>query len=102
MRFVKPLDEELILKIADSHEALVTLEDNVVPGGAGSAVSECLSANARQFQMLHLGLPDALIETGSREEMLAEAGLDYAGILRSIEERFGRGLLRKPAAAERA
>jgi 1-deoxy-D-xylulose-5-phosphate synthase len=102
MRFVKPLDEELILKIADSHEFLVTLEDNVVPGGAGSAVSECLSANARQVQMLHVGLPDALIETGSREEMLAEAGLDYAGVLRSIEKRFGRQLLRKAAVVERA
>lgn len=102
MRFVKPLDEELILKIADSHEFLVTLEDNVVPGGAGSAVSECLSANARQVQTLHVGLPDALIETGSREEMLVEAGLDYAGVLRSIEKRFGRQLLRKPAAVERA
>ena len=52
--------------------------------------------------MLHVGLPDALIETGSREEMLAEAGLDYAGVLRSIEKRFGRQLLRKPAAVERA
>jgi 1-deoxy-D-xylulose-5-phosphate synthase len=102
MRFVKPLDEELILKIAESHDYLVTLEDNVVPGGAGNAVDECLSAHGRQVQMLHIGLPDALIETGSREEMLAEAGLDYAGVLRSIEKRFGRRLLRKPATAERA
>ncbi len=101
MRFVKPLDEGLILELADTHEALVTIEDNVALGGAGSGVNECLAANGRQVQVLNLGLPDSLIETGSREEMLAEAGLDGAGIQQAIERRFGADI---PAArtAERA
>ena len=88
MRFVKPLDQALILQLADTHELLVTIEDNVVAGGAGSAVNECLMAGAKRIPVVNLGLPDKLIETGSREEMLAEAGLDCAGILRSIEKRY--------------
>ncbi len=97
MRFVKPLDEDLIVELADTHAALVTIEDNVVPGGAGSAVTECLSNHGREVQILNLGLPDALIETGSREEMLAVAGLDYAGILQAIKQRFAALLVHKTA-----
>ncbi|MFQ6022438.1 MAG: 1-deoxy-D-xylulose-5-phosphate synthase [Acidiferrobacterales bacterium] len=101
MRFVKPLDEDMLLKLADTHEFLVTIEDNVVAGGAGSAVNECLACHAKQNLMLNLGLPDALIETGSRDEMLAEAGLDMTGILQAIEQRFGT-LVPQKAIAETA
>ncbi|MGN6323335.1 MAG: 1-deoxy-D-xylulose-5-phosphate synthase [Dyella sp.] len=88
MRFVKPLDEALLLELAKSHEAFVTLEDNVVAGGAGSAVAECLAAHGVNLPILHLGLPDAYLEHGSREEVLSEAGLDLAGIRRAIRARF--------------
>lgn len=101
MRFVKPLDEDMLLKLADTHEFLVTIEDNVVAGGAGSAVNECLACHAKQNLMLNLGLPDALIETGSRDEMLSEAGLDMTGILQAIEQRFGT-LVPQKAIAETA
>jgi 1-deoxy-D-xylulose-5-phosphate synthase len=88
MRFVKPLDEALLLDLAKSHDAFVTLEDNVVAGGAGSAVAECLAAHGVNLPILHLGLPDAYLEHGSREEVLSEAGLDLAGIRRAIRARF--------------
>ncbi len=101
MRFVKPLDQDVVLNLADTHEYLVTIEDNVVAGGAGSGVNECLAAHSRQALILNLGLPDCLIETGSREEMLAQAGLDPAGILQAIDRRFG-ALVPKKAIAEMA
>jgi 1-deoxy-D-xylulose-5-phosphate synthase len=88
MRFVKPLDEALLLELANSHDAFVTLEDNVVAGGAGSAVAECLAAHGVNLPILHLGLPDAYLEHGSREEVLSEAGLDLAGIRRAVRARF--------------
>ena len=88
MRFVKPLDEELILKLARSHEALVTLEDNAVAGGAGSGVAEVLASHGIEIPLLHLGLPDEFLEHGSREELLSQAGLDAAAIRRAILERF--------------
>ena len=90
MRFVKPLDESLLLELARTHDALVTLEDNVVAGGAGSAVSELLSAHGVQIPLLQLGLPDAFLEHASREQLLAEAGLDADGIRRAILARFPR------------
>jgi 1-deoxy-D-xylulose-5-phosphate synthase len=98
MRFVKPLDQELVLHLADTHELLVTIEDNVVAGGAGSAVNECLMACSKQTAIMNLGLADKLIETGTREEMLTEAGLDEAGILRSIEKRYRLMAPHKPVA----
>ncbi len=98
MRFVKPLDQELVLQLADTHELLVTIEDNVVAGGAGSAVNECLMACSKQTAIMNLGLPDELIETGTREEMLTEAGLDEAGILDSIEKRYRLLAPHKPVA----
>ncbi len=91
MRFVKPLDEELVLKLAAEHEMLFTIEDNVVMGGAGSAVSECLSAHGVTTPVYHLGLPDHFVEQGSREEILALCELDKDGIIRAVVEK-GQGL----------
>lgn len=85
MRFVKPLDKELLLKISREYKLLVTLEDNVVSGGAGSGVSEFLSDNNINTPVLHLGLPDTFMEHGSREELLAMAGLDANGIVHAIQ-----------------
>jgi 1-deoxy-D-xylulose-5-phosphate synthase len=90
MRFVKPLDRALLLELAKSHEGFATLEDNVVAGGAGSGVAELLSAEGIAMPMLHLGLPDAFQHHGSREELLAEAGLDAAGIRASLLRRWPR------------
>ncbi|EKE72384.1 1-deoxy-D-xylulose-5-phosphate synthase [Gallaecimonas xiamenensis] len=88
MRFVKPLDEELLKELAASHELLVTVEDNVIKGGAGSAVAEyLLSANAIK-PMLMLGLPDEFIKHGGQEEILAELGLDSTGITQAIKTRL--------------
>ncbi|MEJ2654986.1 MAG: 1-deoxy-D-xylulose-5-phosphate synthase [Acidihalobacter sp.] len=87
MRFVKPLDEELVLKMAAEHRLLVTVEDNAIAGGAGSAVNECLAAHGCSVETLNLGLPDRFLEHGSREELLAEAGLDAGGISTAIENR---------------
>jgi 1-deoxy-D-xylulose-5-phosphate synthase len=84
MRFIKPLDEELVLKLAREHSLLVTVEENVVQGGAGSAVAECLAQHGIVVPMLHLGLPDHFIEQGEHKELLADCGLDAAGIVKSI------------------
>ena len=88
MRFVKPLDQALLLELARTHDAFVTLEDNVVAGGAGSAVAELLAANALEIPILQLGLADAFLEHATREQSLAQAGLDAAGIRRAVTTRF--------------
>jgi 1-deoxy-D-xylulose-5-phosphate synthase len=88
MRFVKPLDRELVLELARSHAGLVTLEDNAVAGGAGSAVAELLAAEGIVMPVLHLGLPDRFLEHASREALLAEAGVDAAGLRAAIVQRF--------------
>jgi 1-deoxy-D-xylulose-5-phosphate synthase len=88
MRFVKPLDEALVLQLADSHELLVTIEENSIMGGAGSAVSEFLSAQNRLQPMLHLGLPDYYVEHAKPSQMLAECGLDAAGIEAAVRQRL--------------
>ncbi|MEO8998516.1 MAG: 1-deoxy-D-xylulose-5-phosphate synthase [Rhodanobacter sp.] len=88
MRFVKPLDEALIVELAKTHDAFVTLEDNAIAGGAGSAVAECLAAHGITLPILHLGLPDVYLEHGSREEVLTMAGLDLPGIRHAIHTRF--------------
>ena len=88
MRFVKPLDEALIVELAGAHDGFVTLEDNAVAGGAGSAVAECLAAHGITLPILHLGLPDVYLEHGSREEVLSMAGLDLPGIRQAIHARF--------------
>jgi 1-deoxy-D-xylulose-5-phosphate synthase len=85
MRFVKPLDEALVARVATGHHGLVTLEENVVAGGAGSAVEECLAARGIQIPIRHLGLPDRFVEQGERGELLAECGLDVVGVLRQLE-----------------
>ena len=86
MRFVKPLDATLILELAKSHELFVTVEENVIAGGAGSAVNDFLQAQKILMPVLNLGLPDAFVEQGAREELLALCGLDSQGILQSIEK----------------
>jgi len=88
MRFIKPLDDTLILELAKTHDGFVTLEDNAVAGGAGSAVAECLAAHGITLPILHLGLPDVYLEHGSREEVLSMAGLDLPGIRHAIHARF--------------
>ena len=87
MRFVKPLDEELVLQLAREHALLVTVEENTVQGGAGSAVAECLAKHGIHVTMLHLGLPDEFLEQGDPAQMLADCGLDATGIVRAIQER---------------
>ncbi|MEI2430776.1 MULTISPECIES: 1-deoxy-D-xylulose-5-phosphate synthase [Lysobacter] len=88
MRFVKPLDRALILELAQSHEGFATMEDNVVAGGAGSGVAELLAAEGIVLPMLHLGLPDEFQHHASREQLLAEAGLDAASIRASLIKRW--------------
>ena len=88
MRFVKPLDEALLRELAGSHELLVTIEENSIMGGAGSAVSEFFAAENIQLPMLHLGLPDYYVEHAKPSQMLAECGLDEAGIERAVRERL--------------
>jgi len=85
MRFVKPLDEDLVLSLAGRHRALVTIEENATQGGAGSGVGELLATEGLQVPLLQLGIPDRFIEHGSREGCLAAAGLDAAGLAASIE-----------------
>ena len=80
MRFVKPLDEELVLRLAGRTRALVTIEENAVAGGAGSAVLELLAELRHALPTLTLGIPDRFIEHGSREDCLLEAGLDLPGL----------------------
>jgi 1-deoxy-D-xylulose-5-phosphate synthase len=101
MRFVKPLDGELVLRLARDHDALVTIEEGVVAGGAGSAVAEALAAADVTIPILHLGLPDHFIDHGDPAFLLAHVGLDAKGIAASVRARFdsrSRGQWAKPAA----
>ena len=90
MRFVKPLDEDLVCELAAQHKLLVTIEENVIMGGAGSAVLEGLQKHGCTVQVLQLGLPDRFIEQGDPAVQLASIGLDAAGIAASIRERLAR------------
>ncbi len=92
MRFVKPLDEALVLKMARQHSLLVTVEENTVLGGAGSAVAECLARHGVVVSLVHLGLPDHFIEQGDHKQLLADCGLDGAGLVRSIRDATARKL----------
>ncbi|EKP0296352.1 1-deoxy-D-xylulose-5-phosphate synthase [Aeromonas veronii] len=85
MRFVKPMDEALVLSLAASHDHFVTIEDNAIMGGAGSAVNELLMRSKQCKPVLNLGLPDHFVEQGTQQEIYALLGLDDAGIQRSIE-----------------
>jgi 1-deoxy-D-xylulose-5-phosphate synthase len=89
MRYVKPLDEELVASVAAQHGAIVTLEENVVAGGAGSAVLEFLQRTGHRVPVLQLGVPDSFIEHGSRDDNLQAAGLDGPSIRTAID-RFWR------------
>jgi 1-deoxy-D-xylulose-5-phosphate synthase len=92
MRFVKPLDEQLAAQLARTHDLLVTVEDNVIRGGAGSAVAESLARQDIAAHILHLGLPDRFIDHGEQSQLLAEVGLDRDGIRKSIELRLTQRL----------
>ena len=80
MRFVKPLDESLILEMAARHDSLVTLEENAIIGGAGSGVNDVLMAHRKPVPVLNIGLPDFFVPQGTQEEARADLGLDAAGI----------------------
>jgi len=84
MRFVKPLDVEMVKRIAQQHGLLVTIEENVILCGAGSAVNECLQPHANSTPVLNLGLPDRFIEHGETATLLAQCGLDAEGIVRAV------------------
>ncbi|MFN7395236.1 MAG: 1-deoxy-D-xylulose-5-phosphate synthase [bacterium] len=90
MRYVKPLDEALVLDLARTHEALVTVEEGCLPGGAGAAVLECLAAAGVEVPVLTLGLPDEFTDHGDPARLLSLLGLDAAGIEQSIRQRFGQ------------
>jgi 1-deoxy-D-xylulose-5-phosphate synthase len=97
MRFVKPIDEDCILKMAAEHDLLVTIEENVVQGGAGSAVNEVLAAHGVPRLALNYGIPDRPIEHGEREDMLEDAGLTPAAFLAFIERHLGLRAVDTPA-----
>ena len=88
MRFVKPLDRALLLELARHHAGFVTLEDNVVAGGAGSGVAELLAAEDIVLPILHLGLPDHFLEHASRDELIQQCGLDAIGVQAAIQQRW--------------
>ncbi|HCN89178.1 MAG TPA: 1-deoxy-D-xylulose-5-phosphate synthase [Oxalobacteraceae bacterium] len=91
MRFIKPLDTELLKRLAQTHDALVTVEEGAVMGGAGAAVAEALAAAGIVKPLLILGLPDRFIDHGDAAHLLAMCGLDAAGIAASIKQRFDKG-----------
>lgn len=89
MRFVKPIDEELILNMAATHDLIVTVEENVVQGGAGEAVNQVLAENGIVHAIANYGLPDRLIQHGSRDEMLNDVGMNKEGLLEFIQHHLG-------------
>ena len=98
MRFVKPIDQALIIDVAKAHEFIVTIEDNVVMGGAGSAVNEVLAVSRLPVCIKNLGLPDHYLDHATREEQLSDAGLDASCILQSIQQFVEESQKKKPAA----
>ena len=90
MRFVKPLDVELIVEMAGNHSLLVSIEENSVIGGAGSEVERVLAERGIQVSLLRLGLPDRFIDHGEQGQLLAELGLDKDGIVRAVRERAAK------------
>jgi 1-deoxy-D-xylulose-5-phosphate synthase len=99
MRFVKPLDRELVFKLATTHDLVVTVEENVVAGGAGAAVLETIAADGLAAPVLQLGLPDAFVEHGDPQVLIADCGLDRDGIVRAIRARLARASGRPGKAA---
>ena len=101
MRFVKPLDVDLVRQLAESHDAFVTVEEGCIMGGAGSAVMEALQSMGLNLPVLQLGLPDQFVEHGDPAKLMAQCGLDATGIAQSILQRFGaRPELLRPAVNE--
>jgi len=92
MRFVKPLDVELVQALANDHDYLVTIEDGAIQGGAGSACLEALSSLGLSKPLLQLGIPDEFVEHGDYKLLMANCGLDVDGISKSINERFPTAL----------
>jgi 1-deoxy-D-xylulose-5-phosphate synthase len=90
MRFIKPLDIDLVLELARTHDALVTVEEGSIMGGAGAAVAEALAAAGCVKPLLNLGLPDRFIDHGDVSQLLAQCGLNAEGIAASIRQRFGK------------
>ena len=90
MRFVKPLDRDMILNLASNHSLLVTLEENSIAGGAGSAVSELLANEALMVAVMHLGLPDKLVDHANHKQQLSLVGLDCRQIVDRIQQRLDR------------
>jgi 1-deoxy-D-xylulose-5-phosphate synthase len=88
MRFVKPLDEALVASLASTHDCLVTIEENVVMGGAGSAVAECLETLGIAIPLLQLGLPDRFVEHGDHASQLSNCGLDKTGIMAAVRDKL--------------
>ena len=88
MRFIKPLDIKLIRDLGSSHKLLVTLEENTISGGAGSAVLEVISEYDLKCQSLRIGIPDKFVEQGSQEQLRKKYGLDAASIIKSIEKKL--------------
>ncbi|MGB0360334.1 MAG: 1-deoxy-D-xylulose-5-phosphate synthase [Endozoicomonas sp.] len=95
MRFVKPLDEELIRKLAANHKLLVTIEEGCIMGGAGSGVMQFLQQQEISVPVLNLGIPDEYIEAASHKEQLAQCGLDPAGIVKAVYDRMERILVKR-------
>jgi 1-deoxy-D-xylulose-5-phosphate synthase len=89
MRFVKPLDEKLVLSMAARHRAIITIEENAIIGGAGAGVGELLAAAGLQLPLLHIGIPDRFIEHGTRDTCLTRAGLDLAGLTTQVDQWWG-------------
>ena len=99
MRFVKPIDRDLVYRLATTHDLLVTVEESVVAGGAGAAVSEALAAGGFAVPILNLGLPDHFVEHGDAQQLLVDCGLDGEGIARSVRERLAQAGKRAGKAA---
>jgi 1-deoxy-D-xylulose-5-phosphate synthase len=99
MRFVKPIDRDLVFRLATSHDLLVTIEENVIAGGAGAAVLEALAADGLSVPVLTLGLPAKFVEHGDPHQLLVDCGLDAGGIVRSVRERLSRAGQRPGKAA---
>ena len=96
MRFVKPLDEQLILEVADAYRLIVTVEENVIAGGAGSAVNELLIQHDKKSDLLNLGVPDYHLDHGTQQQQLAQCGLDATGIKKQIENRRADATATRP------
>ncbi|HKY01945.1 MAG TPA: transketolase C-terminal domain-containing protein, partial [Burkholderiales bacterium] len=88
MRFVKPLDDALVAQLGRTHSLIVTVEENAVAGGAGSAVAESLAEQGLAIALLHLGLPDEFVDHGDQHLLLSAVGLDGGGIVAAIQARL--------------